>query len=101
MTNIEILVCKTALKKMEKDGYFSICVIDNILKMSNGVPNGKLYQMLRTLHCVNFSDMPEELLSDLPKMIGEVLSSTPLNLFVGDIFVNVLATPTKSLNCWK
>jgi hypothetical protein len=109
MTQLEITVIKTALRKMEAQGYFSISTIDNILQITKGIPDAKAYQMLRTLHCIDYKDMPKELLEELPKMISQVISSLPLNI-VGDndIFVNALAAPktkepssfVKRLNFW-
>lgn len=75
MDDIQILVARAALKKMSQDGYLCICTIDNILKMSGGIPDPKDYQMLRTLHCVHFRDMSKELLRGLPLIIKRVLES--------------------------
>jgi hypothetical protein len=80
MTSLEIAIAKTALKKMESDGHFSICTIDNILKMSRGVPNSEAYTQLRVLHCVNFKDMPMEVLQALPSLIRKCLETAPLEL---------------------
>lgn len=75
MNDIETLAARAALKKMAQNGWMDICTIDNILKMSGGVPNGQDYQVLRTLHCVNFRDMQPELLRGLPLLIKRVLES--------------------------
>lgn len=75
MDEIQAMAARVALKKMAQDGYFSICTIDNILKMSGGVPEARDYQILRTLHCVNFRDMPPELLRGLPLLIQRVLEA--------------------------
>jgi hypothetical protein len=80
MTTIEILAAQASLKKMEQNGYFDICVIDNILKISGGVPNGRDHQVLRMLHCVHFKDMPSELLKELPHIVHRVLGSPALSL---------------------
>lgn len=75
MDEIQILAARAALKKMSQDGHLSICTIDNILKMSGGIPNDKDYQVLRTLHCVSFREMQPELLRGLPLLIKRVLES--------------------------
>ena len=75
MDDIQIMAARAALQKMAKDGYFSICTIDNILRMSGGVPDSKDYQTLRTLHCVSFSDMPPELRRGLPLLVKRVLEA--------------------------
>ena len=75
MDEIQKLAARAALKKMSQDGYVCICTIDNILKMTGGIPNAKDYQVLRTLHCVHFREMPPELLRGLPLLIQRVLES--------------------------
>lgn len=74
MDTTQELAAKTALNKMMKDGYFSICVIDNIVKMGNILPNRRAYDILHTLHCVHFKDMPTELYEQLPTLIRECLN---------------------------
>jgi len=62
---------------LNKSGYFSICDL-NKLAETLGV-NAKLskdYIYLNQLHCVNYSDMSDELLSDIPNMIMNCLSSS-------------------------
>lgn len=75
MNEIQILAAKAALKDMTQSGHFSICTIDNILKMSGGVPASADYQVLRTLHCISFGDMDPMLLRGLPLLIKRVLES--------------------------
>lgn len=53
-------VLAVAVKKMLGGRYFSICDLDGILAVVGAVPNGDTYRMLRTLHCVNWMDMPPE-----------------------------------------
>ncbi len=80
MDEVQKMAARCALRKMEKDGYFSICTINDILKMSNGIPCGKDFDILHTLHCVNFRDMPPELLRGLPLLIARVLGSESIDL---------------------
>ena len=61
MENLEKEVLKTALRKMFKDGHFSICTIDKCLKLSNTIADKKIYESMSALHCVNYSDMSEDL----------------------------------------
>ena len=82
MTEIQILVVKTALKKMMTGGYFDICTIDNILKLSGGIPRESEYQLLRTLHCVYFKEMPAALLAELPKIIQRVIESPSMEFII-------------------
>lgn len=61
MENLEKEVLKTALRKMFKDGHFSICTIDKCLKLSNTIADKKIYESMSALHCVKYSDMSEDL----------------------------------------
>lgn len=72
---IQVMAVKAAVNKMMRDGYISICTIDNILKMTNGIPNRKDYELLHTLHCVNFMDMDPELLRGLPVILQRVVAA--------------------------
>lgn len=52
---------KVALKKLFKeDGHFSICAIDNLLKVTGTIPDPETYKMLNAVHCVNYRDMSGE-----------------------------------------
>lgn len=73
MDTTQELAAKAALNKMMKDGHFSICTIDSILKMAKIVPDRRAYEILHTLHCVNFKDMPRELYQQIPTLIRECL----------------------------
>lgn len=71
-------VIATALADMFRRGHFSICVIDNILKITGGVPDRKNYDLLRALHCVEFKDMPPRIRIELPRMIQLVVEGQPI-----------------------
>jgi hypothetical protein len=82
MNAIEILVAKTALKKMVEQGYFCICTIDKVLKISGGIPDPRDYQMLSALHCVHYKDMPPTLLRELPNIIKRVVESPTYQFYI-------------------
>ena len=82
MNAMETLAAKTALKKMVEQGYFDICTVDNVLKISGGIPNSREYQTLRLLHCVHYKDMPAELLKELPNVIKRVVESPALEFYI-------------------
>lgn len=81
MDNIQEMAAMTALNDMFKKGYFNICTIDNIAKMANVNPKGRSYNILHTLHCVDFDKMPKELREEVPNMIRECLSLSPIYEF--------------------
>lgn len=78
MNALQIEIAKTAIAKMFADGHFSICVIDNILKMSGGIPPKREYDMLHVLHCVKFMSMSPRLRLELPRLIQIVVESPPM-----------------------
>lgn len=78
MTSLQIEVARTAIDEMFRGGHFSICVIDNILKLTGGVPRGQDYDTLRLLHCVDFKRMPPNVRIELPRLIQRVIESSPI-----------------------
>lgn len=78
LNDLQKMAAQAAIKKMLHDRYFSISHIDTILTMTNGKPNRDDYNILRTLHCVDYGDMAPELLRGLPVLIERVLTSEPL-----------------------
>lgn len=51
---------KLALKKLFNASYFDICIINNLLQLTNTLPDGDTYKMLNSIHCVNYSTMSKE-----------------------------------------
>jgi hypothetical protein len=84
MDDIQKMAATAALDKMVKDGHISICTIDNILKMTGGIPNRKDYDILSMLHCVKFKDMPPELLRGLPVIVQRVVGAEGIEFNLGD-----------------
>lgn len=80
MNEIQKMAAQTAMKNMLNKDYFDICVIDKILKMSNGKPSSEDYNILHTLHCVRYGDMPPELLRWLPVLIQRVVMAESISL---------------------
>jgi hypothetical protein len=78
MNAIELMAANTALKHMVNQGYLCICTIDNILKLTGGVPDKRDYETLRLLHCVHFNEMPDELRRGLPVLIQRVVNAPGL-----------------------
>jgi hypothetical protein len=72
---IKMMAAQAALRKMVEGNYFDICTIDNIVKMLDVKPDRDTYQILHTLHCVHYNQMPAALLERLPELIHTVLTS--------------------------
>lgn len=80
MTALQVEIIRTALANMYAQGFFSICVVDNILKLTGGVPERQHYDTLRLLHCINFRDMPKNVRLELPRLIQLVVESPPMGM---------------------
>jgi hypothetical protein len=79
-SDVNILVAQTAVRDMLRKGYISICTIDTILKLLGVAPTGEAYKQLHALHCVNFCNMPPELVSKIPGMLREVFSGMAIEV---------------------
>lgn len=77
-TALKLLATQAAIEKMFSGSYFDICTIDNVVKMMGLKPDREAYQILRTLHCVHYNQMPRELIEELPMLIHRVLTSPAL-----------------------
>jgi hypothetical protein len=54
-------------------GFFSICTVDNCMKVSGAVPGPK-YDVLRLYHCVRFAEMTPQQAEDVFKLTLEVIA---------------------------
>jgi hypothetical protein len=95
LTELQIEVCKAALKKMQAEGHFSICVVNDILKITGGVPLKEDYEALRLLHCVNFRDMSPRLRMEFPALLKRVLEAPGMEL---EINYKAVGRPVNLLN---
>ena len=72
MDNIQRQVVTTVLKQMFTSSHFSICTIDHCLKLSGIIPDDKIYNTMRPLHCIDYKDMPEEVRNWLLEKVKEM-----------------------------
>jgi hypothetical protein len=79
--DLKQVVAITALNKMMASGHFDICAIRTIAEMLGVDPKGDAYRTLAPLHCVNFSDMPQELRQMIPALIKQCLGVEPIHRF--------------------
>lgn len=79
MTDLKMLSTQAALVKLFDQSYFSVCTIDRITEMMGIKPDREAYQILRTLHCVDYNQMPPALLQALPDLIMRVMQSPALD----------------------
>lgn len=67
---------------MFRKGYFDICLVRQICELNGTIPNGEAMRLLHPLHCVNFEDMPKELLRGLPVLIQQAIGTETLEMEV-------------------
>ena len=78
MNDMQRMAATAAVNNMLRRGSISICTINEILKMTGGIPNKEDFQVLNLLHCVDFKEMDPELLRGLPLILQRVLGSESL-----------------------
>lgn len=84
MNALLLEAAKAAITHMLSGGHFDICTIDSILKMTGGIPPKREYSILRTLHCVSYSEMSPRLRLELPRIMQIVLESEPIRFELVD-----------------
>lgn len=65
---------ETALRNMFEKGWFDICTMREIVKVTGVIPRQDIMDRLALIHCVNFGKMPRQMLEALPGMISEALN---------------------------
>ena len=80
MDDLKKLVVETAVKKMLSKGYFDICTVRDILEITGARPSSEDMALLNALHCVNYGDMPPELLRGMPVLLQRVLQAPALEM---------------------
>jgi hypothetical protein len=69
------LVVTAALDHLFTQDYFSVCQLDSVLKVVNRPQSGDAYTLLRSLHCVEYANMPQALRDRIPHLVNECLRS--------------------------
>lgn len=67
--DVKRMAAATALRAMVESGRFSICTVDSIGDLFGVKPGGEAYKVLRSVHCVGFAEMPEDLRNEIPALI--------------------------------
>ena len=68
------------MEKMFKGTHFSICDVDTACKLMGCQYRGNTYEKLRTLHCVDWGDIPKDIMELVPVWINEVLGGPRLTV---------------------
>ena len=69
---------ETAVNHLLAERHFSICRVDDLIKLTGGSEKRDAYRMLHSLHCVHYADMPKELRNAIPGLINECLRQEPV-----------------------
>lgn len=78
MSDIKQLAALTALNNMMAGNYFDICTVDSVASLLDVRPQGgEAYKTLRTLHCIHWAKMPQELRAAVPGLVQECLGMAP------------------------
>jgi hypothetical protein len=81
MDNLKNLAATTALNSMLADRHFSICTVDRVAKLLNLNPACDAYNILSSVHCIDYAKMPAELRQAIPSLIKECLGVAPVYEF--------------------
>jgi hypothetical protein len=85
--NLKMQIATTAIARTLKQNHFNICDVDRVCKIIGAKPSGAAYDMLMALHCVDYSQMPNEVKSAIPDLLKEVFSQVA---FTNDDVVRAL-----------
>ena len=99
LDNFQMAAVKQSMSKMlNESGHFSICTIDDCLKVCRLPTNGNQhYHDLHLLHCVSYSEMEPELLAALPAKIAKAFHHNRFEeAQVGDNWIDSMFTPPTS-----
>lgn len=67
------LVAQQAISRLFTDSHFSVCRLDEVIKLTGAQRDSEAYRLLRALHCVNWSDMEPALRERVPLLVREAL----------------------------
>lgn len=81
MSDLKQMAAVTALNEMMSGSHFNVCTIDRIATMLQVNPKGEAYEVLHTLHCINWDKMPQELREAVPDLIRQCIGVGPIYKF--------------------
>ena len=84
LDSFQMQAATIALKKMFEGKHFSICDLDNLIKLIGCIPNKKDYDALHCLHCVEWNDMPPDLRAGVLERVVSIVQSVGFDTSVLD-----------------
>lgn len=67
------LVAQQAISRLFTERHFSVCTLDEIIKLTGAQRDSEARRLLGALHCINWSDMDPELRKRVPLLVREAL----------------------------
>jgi len=67
------LVAMAAMNRLFSERHFSICQLDALIKLTGAQRDSQAYNLLRPLHCIDWSDMDPALRDKVPLLVREAL----------------------------
>lgn len=67
------------LDRMFRGGYFDITKVGNACRLMGRTGSGPAYERLRALHCVDWGDIPQDIMQMIPVWLNEVLGGPRLS----------------------
>lgn len=67
------LVAQQAIHRLFAKGWFDICKLDEIIKLTGAQRDSEAYRLLRPLHCVDWADMDPALRERVPLLVRDAL----------------------------
>lgn len=89
---LKISAVQVCMKEMIRKGFFSICDAKRAAELLGVSFSTEQEKFMGLLHCVKFSDMPDDVKLELQSILEERLSSEPFEITVGR---NLLGKPKK------
>lgn len=86
---LAVMAANIAIKEMLRGRYFNICAIDAVGHALGINVHCQSYNILRAVHCVDFSRLPQEFKDQIPALIADCFKSTTME------FNLILDTPSR------
>ncbi|MDG5498922.1 hypothetical protein [Marinobacter sp. BGYM27] len=77
MDEFKALAIQEAVNKLFSEKHFSICTLDNIIKLTGAPVNHGIYDQLRAFHCSHFASMSNRTRQLLQQKVVECLRGDP------------------------
>ncbi len=88
------LVAEAAINRLFTERHFSICSLDELIKLTGAQRGSDAYRLLRPLHCMDWADMTPELRERVPLLVREALATNQWARDAAVTAMSALEAPT-------